>query len=348
MSNSSNGALIRADAGGVHGIGHVMRMIALAQAWQDSSGRVKMVCASCPSGAEQQIKSENIDYTRIHTKTPGSKKDIDATLEIAREHKSSWIILDGYHFDTPYQKAIKRAGFRLLCVDDYGHCDHWLADIVLNQNLHALEIRHLYKLSSPNCTFLLGSKYVLLRREFRQDRKVLQTTQTYSRPIRLLVTFGGVDANNWTWKIIESLSRSKYKIEVTAVIGAGNIHINQLIELSNALPNLFKILYNVKNMASIYMDCDCVVSAAGSSTYEWLKYRLPALVFITAENQKPLAPFLDNIPCIELFNNNNVERRSKIQKALKSLIGRASSNCRVPKIIDSHGAKRVVDVMLNY
>src|SRR5450755_3620767 len=46
-----------------------------------------------------------------------------------REQKAEWIVVDGYHFAADYQRALKAAGFKILFLDDYGHSQHYSADL---------------------------------------------------------------------------------------------------------------------------------------------------------------------------------------------------------------------------
>ena len=109
-----------------------------------------------------RLVSEGIDVINIFEK-PGSMDDAKHTAYIAADSGSEWVVVDGYYFGSDYQKKIKEYGLHLLFIDDNGHADHYYADLVLNQNLHATE--KLYRNREPNTKLLLGPKYVLLRQE---------------------------------------------------------------------------------------------------------------------------------------------------------------------------------------
>ena len=96
-------------------------------------------------------------------------------------------MLDGYHFRGDYQRAVKQAGQSLLALDDFGHAEHYWADIVLNQDLNAEE--SLYRNRESYTRLLLGPNYVCLRREFRCCPR---PQRQFTGPARkLLVTLGG-------------------------------------------------------------------------------------------------------------------------------------------------------------
>ena len=64
-SSSPPHLLIRADASDVIGVGHVMRMIALAQAWQKRGGTVTVASCHCPEPLVARLQREHIQFTKL-------------------------------------------------------------------------------------------------------------------------------------------------------------------------------------------------------------------------------------------------------------------------------------------
>ena len=122
--------LIRADASEQIGSGHVMRSLALAQAWQDAGGEVCLASRLLPKTLKRRWREEQIETRQLAE----SGDDAGETVELAREIGADWVVLDGYQFGTEFQRAIKNAGMRLLVVDDDGCARHYVADLILNQN----------------------------------------------------------------------------------------------------------------------------------------------------------------------------------------------------------------------
>lgn len=159
--------IIRADANSRIGVGHVMRCLALAQAWQDK-GEKAVFLSHCKSPVlKKRILDEGFDFISLDKPYP-EPFDIDYTLNTLHKlsNQDAWLVVDGYHFDSSYQKSIKEAGHKLLWIDDYGHAAHYYADIVLNQNISADE--RFYIRREPYTRLLLGTRYVLLRHEFKK------------------------------------------------------------------------------------------------------------------------------------------------------------------------------------
>ena len=111
--------------------------------------------------------------------------------------------MDGYRFDSEYQRNLKNAGLKLLFVDDLGQCEHYFADLVLDQNVHASE--KMYQRREPYTRLLLGSGYAMLRREFQAMREWRREIPAVGRT--LLITMGGSDPDNFTLRLIKALAK---------------------------------------------------------------------------------------------------------------------------------------------
>src|SRR5271157_5924763 len=110
--------LIRADAAVVFGTGHVMRCLALAQAWQQAGGNVIFAMAQSTVAIQERLRSEAVKLVAIQG-VPGSAEDMQQTIDAALFHKAEWVIVDGYHFDAHYVSELQNV-LSLLVIDDNG------------------------------------------------------------------------------------------------------------------------------------------------------------------------------------------------------------------------------------
>jgi len=244
--------LCRCDASAERGAGHVMRCMALAQAARVAEIRVTFVMQQGTAELEEQLHSEGCDVVHVT-----AENDIHMTSAIAKEHSAEWIVVDGYTFNAEYQQSIKKAGYKVLFIDDFGHCDHYSADIVLNQNIYAEE--SFYKNRESYVNLLLGSKYLLLRQEFllaKRDRISHQSSKN------VLIIMGGFDTHSVTEKVQHALKNTGVDMRVAR---------------------------HVTNIPELMTWADCAVSAAGTATYELAYMDVPIAMVIVAENQKRVA-----------------------------------------------------------
>jgi len=86
-----------------------MRCLALAQAWQNAGGRVIFLMATEVSALESRLHSEGMEVVHLPVQ-PGSTEDAIQTSDYAHRVGADWVVVDGYHFGTDYQRTIKRSG----------------------------------------------------------------------------------------------------------------------------------------------------------------------------------------------------------------------------------------------
>ncbi|NJM05046.1 UDP-2,4-diacetamido-2,4,6-trideoxy-beta-L-altropyranose hydrolase [Candidatus Gracilibacteria bacterium] len=263
--------LIRADASPQIGTGHVMRCLALAQAWQEQGGKVVFASVLISPGLAERLRTEGIELHSI-AQVPGSAADAHETTALAQELRAPWLVVDNYHFDDNYQQLLKQRGLRLLAIDDYGHATHYHADMVLNQNIYASV--DLYPQCNPNTKLLLGCDYALLRREFWPWRDWQRPIAATAR--RVLVTLGGADPHNTTARVVQALDLiAAVDLEVVVLIGASNPYLSAIEATVRASRHQIVVRQNVSDMPELMAWADVAITAAGSTCWELLAMGYP-------------------------------------------------------------------------
>lgn len=343
MTHSVQSLFIRADAGGTLGTGHVMRMLALSQAWQDRGGEVHLAAGSCPEGLVERLESEGIHFHPLVAKELGGKEDIKETLELGRAVGSEWIVLDGYHFSLEYQRAGHQAGFKVMIMDDFGHCERWCADLILNQNLGGEGRQYANEVKDAIC--LLGSQYCLLRKEFLRPQA---TRKKWKRIERLLVSLGGSDPENATAATLNLLhSVCERPLEIRVLSGIDNPHIEQLRKFESH--HTIDIQTNVRDMPAQLDWADGIVSAGGSTCWEWLHFGLPGAIVTLADNQLPIVKALTEsrraaLPLGWVEELNRMETAQALAFWLESPESRVESTA-ARLLIDGLGSFRVAGIL---
>lgn len=333
--------LIRADAGPEIGVGHVMRCLALAQAWQDQGGGVVFALAKPAPAIEEKLRAENYVVDSLSEKI-GSNEDASRTITIARRYAAQWIILDGYRFDSDYQRMIKDAGLKLLSIDDLGGSKTYFADLILNQNIHAVRAMYVNRQSYSRC--LLGPRFALLRREFRSVPAREQKTEAR----RVLITMGGSDPGNATARVLEALRVVTEPLEIKVVAGPANSFAENLPGNSSAAHQL-QVISNPNSMADLMSWADVAASAAGSTVWEMCRIGLPAILISIADNQVPGAEEL-NRKGIAIYlgsaeNTQSSDIASAVVELLRSPERRTEMSRAGQELVDGYGAERVVSAM---
>src|ERR1035441_5678902 len=125
----SEAILIRADANASIGTGHVMRCLALAEAWQDAGGEAIFAFAELPLALEYRLTRSGISLQRLKT-IPGSAEDALATIARASQLSANWIVVDGDRFGTDFLTTVQNARVRVLLIDDFAERKFFPADLI--------------------------------------------------------------------------------------------------------------------------------------------------------------------------------------------------------------------------
>jgi UDP-2,4-diacetamido-2,4,6-trideoxy-beta-L-altropyranose hydrolase len=342
---SPGNILIRADASPEIGTGHVMRCLALAQSWQDAGGAATFLMAQSTPSIQARLAAENCEVASLPT-VPGSKEDADLTNECASRIEAEWVVVDGYAFGAEYQEQIRNRERMLLCVDDAGKCDRYVADIVMNQNLTAAEDFYINCL--PGTQLLLGPSFCLLRREFTPWRKWQREIITRGRNI--LVTLGGSTPAETGVRVIESLARARVEsLHAVFVAGGSSPDVAALESCAAKFPQKISIRRDVSNMAELMAHADVAISAAGSTCWELCLLGLPSILLDVADNQIPIAIEMERRGCAFYAGHGNIVSPHELAHRLESLLAssevRESMSCSSRKLVDGLGAERVVSAM---
>jgi UDP-2,4-diacetamido-2,4,6-trideoxy-beta-L-altropyranose hydrolase len=337
--------LIRADASVEVGTGHVMRCLALAQAWQDAGGSAVFAMAKSTAAIIERLAAENIEVQEVCGRA-GTPQDVELTVELAQTCDARWIVADGYAFDANYQRRIKDAGLKLFWVDDNGDANHYFADLVLNQNVHARE--GLYLNRDPSCQLLLGPRYAMLRREFNAWREWKREVSAHGR--KALVTLGGSDPGNVTLQVVQALQMASIQnLEAIIVVGGSNPHFESIARAAESLPGV-RLQRDAANMPELMAWADIAVSAAGATCWEMCLLGLPAILIDVAENQRQIAQGLARL-AISIHTGSSesvsVEKMAAdTQRLLNSQECRSAMSRRGRELVDGEGSRRVISELV--
>lgn len=338
--------LIRADANRWIGKGHLMRCMALGQAWTATGGHVAFVTACEDPSLLTLLRDEGFE---VHELTGGHPDpgDWEATRRVLSAFPEAWVVTDGYHLDTAYQRRIRDDRHALLVIDDVAHLASYAADVLLNQNLHAASVT--YSCES-DCKLLLGPRYALLRREFITRKDVRRDSQASAS--RLLVTLGGGDPHNVTLHVLQALRGLEgMDLEIRAVVGRSHPHYDRLKETAEDAPVPTRLESGAISMSDLMAWADLAISAGGSTCWELAFMGVPNLVLTLFDNQRPTAEHLEaegvsvNLGWYEDLQPDDLVR------TVKALSGDAERRSRMARrgrsLVDGAGAARVIQSLLD-
>ncbi|MFH1263276.1 MAG: UDP-2,4-diacetamido-2,4,6-trideoxy-beta-L-altropyranose hydrolase [Pseudomonadota bacterium] len=326
--------LFRCDAGVEMGIGHIMRSLALAQAWQDQRGKVAFLCADFLPILRDRFDAEQIPIHPIQTKS-GSPEDATETVRLFLAQKAGFLVVDGYQFRDEFLHTLACEAIPFLIIDDCGRNGLLPSRFVLNQNIHARA--DMYPSLGRNTRLLLGTEFALLRREFRNTpRGPHPIPDTASK---VLVVAGGTDPRGLTAKILEAMESIEDDVFEVRVIGP------HAVENERVGHHPIAAFDHVGNLSEHLRWADLVVSAAGSTVWETLFLGVPAILVSIAANQEPTAQALAAQRVVRFLGSVDHVGPKHLAAEIHSLAHDSRSRRRMseagPRIVDGKGAERV-------
>jgi UDP-2,4-diacetamido-2,4,6-trideoxy-beta-L-altropyranose hydrolase len=263
--------LIRVDADPQIGSGHFMRMIALAQMLRDDGRDVHVATAARNELCDAYLADEGLP---THAMPGGAEAGADAAALTAAAARvgATWLVLDGAPFTEPYQRAVRVGGRRVMSVDDFGR-GHFVSDVVINQNYGAERLAYS---TAPYTARLLGSRYVMLRREFRTARRSERPAS--GGPLRLLVTLGGTSRPALLVRLLDAVLADPARgVHVTVVAGAFQSDDPELARCAQESGGRVTIVRHSRRMAELMRGADAAITAAGSTMWELCHMGVPFL-----------------------------------------------------------------------
>ena len=260
---------IRADGNSEIGLGHIVRCISLAHMLKEDF-KISFFCLSIPASIKQEIEKEG--WT-VYPLT--SVKEFEEYLS-----GSEVAILDGYQFDSEYQKRMKEKAGKLVYIDDF-HNQYMYADLVIN---HAPGVSKEQYEGEPYTKYLLGADYALLRPEFLNNERT--STKEINEIKRLFICFGGADFKNLTTKVIEWLPQNGYEV----IVVTGNAYkyheeLNKIISRRNDLSVEIKSSLSAGEMAKEMSKADIGIVPSSGILFEATAKKLPVISGYYTENQ---------------------------------------------------------------
>jgi len=334
--------LIRADAGVLIGTGHVMRCLALAQAWQDAGGSTVFVAAEITPSVQDRLQSELVEVVRITTEV-GSREDSDQTIRLAAKYQATWLVVDGYRFGAAYQSGVKATGLKLLLVDDRGSPGGYAADIILDQ--YPRKSDNSSKQGQSVGRFLLGPKYILLRREFREWLH-------WDRPIpekggRILIAMGGSDPDKLSLTALRAVADGEIgSFEITIVVGGSNAQATLLQQEATKAKVPVRFLSNSKNMPEVLANSDVAIIAAGATLGEALFMRCAVLSYARNAVQQGILDDLGGEGAVIPVRGGGENLPELLRQVANSKECRAQFSSKGRQIVDGRGAERIVNILL--
>ena len=329
--------LFRVDGDHSIGLGHIMRCRALAEALIAAGHDCVFACAGLESSLAEVLRDagiavEAIDLARDH--------EAATTLGLAAKLGAAALIVDGYHFSSPWRTALRRAGVPVLAFADGPlRPDH--ADLLIDAASPP----------SPDPCHLFGPDYVLLRRELVEAALLPPLPMDQRRTI--LVSFGGSDPAGLTLPTVTTLNRLLPDITLRVVIGGAVADGQKIAGALAALGPKIEVLIAPSRMGHLMREAGLAVSAAGGTVGELVALAVPLVLAVVADNQVTGAAACESAGWCKPIDARGGSGAAELLAAAAANLWRnpaerARRAALARATIDPHGAERAAAAFIRF
>ncbi|WP_214365739.1 GNAT family N-acetyltransferase [Pseudonocardia sp. H11422] len=324
--------LLRCDAGGLTGVGHAVRSVALAEAATARGHEVRW-CG----------RLDSLDWLRAGTVLDptavlGPEDDPARLAALARDVGADAVHVDHYGLSETLREVLDAADLVMSNLEDFGH-GRRAADVVVDPNLGA-ERRTRPDDGSP--TVLRGPGYALLRGAVRDARRLRAERAATGGPPRVLVVMGGTDAAGLLDPVVAALHAAGVAAEADVVVPPG-----RALRLPPDGPVRFRTGPPRADLPALMARADLVVSAAGTTVWELCCVGAPMALVRAADNQTDgYAAVVAARAAAGLGGPDDLRDVPATAAALRGLLAderaREDLASRARALVDGLGASRVV------
>lgn len=279
--------ILRADGNAKIGYGHVMRLLALFDCISESFNCLFLLSEK-NDAIEKHINKQGCKYEVM----PPCKTAKDEVSFMAEKHvaPNDIVVLDGYHFDTTYQKLMKAICNKLVRIDDVPNMHHY-ADVIVNHAGNVVKSNYSAELYTQ---FYLGTAYALVRNAFYEKAKNDVFEIDLEKDNNVFISMGGADPTNELFNVLDKIALTNENYNYQILIGGAYQHAALLqTKLKKMRCNyvIHKNL-NLEEIVSLMTACKIAIVTPSTIAYEYL--HIGGILFLqqTAQNQKNILSYL--------------------------------------------------------
>ena len=328
--------LLRADASHDIGFGHLARVCALGEEIV-ARGCEPIVMAGGDAAAIRAWARDRC--AAIDVREWSATQVVHAT----DDPRTTAIVIDGAELATQLVPKL-RDQIRAVVIDDGGKLPLSLAAVV-NQNVHAPQLAATYPRARLR---LLGRRYTMLRRDIRRYTRGSCKPVAHGR-LRVLVTFGGSDAQNASSRLL-SLIPDDRPLELVVITGPGfrdDATLAAAAKIATQRGHEVDIRRAPDDPGSLFVSADAAICCAGSTLGELAFLGCPALAYAMSPEQVIAARTQVREGLIyggrRWSETTDDMLRADALAFMLDDAGRLQQRQRALATIDSDGARRVVE-----
>lgn len=261
---------IHCNAGGEHGMGHLMRAITIAAEAQAHGWSIALV--GDVDDAASAMVLDRVESVSLHRIARADQAD--ELLPLIRRLAPDVVHIDSYLPDADMLAATTA----LVSNVQDGRFGVRSADLIIDPNPGAeLKLAR----SASNTVSVAGAEYALVRKQVRTLRGQWRPSPERSR---VLVVLGGTDPHGLTPVLLGALSDCIRSLDITVVTPVGVR--DAVLEVADRSPHKVAIVDFLDDLPAAAIAQDLVISAAGTSVWDFACMGVPTALVCVTENQE--------------------------------------------------------------
>src|ERR1035437_6003961 len=336
MNFTKHRIFFRADGSSKIGLGHVVRCLALIEMLNRD-----FECIFLIKDADERIMhliEKNCKL--IELRSSDIHKEVLEVLNIVTGNDI--VVLDGYCFNSKYQRSVKSKVSKLVMIDDKAD-QHYYADLIINHGSSSIENKYSKELYTK---VLVGFPYTLLRKEFLASAKL---NRVITKVDTAFICMGGSDPFNITLKVLKACIQCDFIKTIFVVTGSAYSNADELLSLINEYKSVKKIFREInvdaQRMVELISMSDIAVSPASSVSLEICSVKAGLLSGIVIDNQNTIHEELVHSECCISIGDFNIASENEIISCLEKLKNIETVNSMIrnqSKAIDGLSGERIL------
>jgi UDP-2,4-diacetamido-2,4,6-trideoxy-beta-L-altropyranose hydrolase len=322
--------LILTEGGENIGLGHITRCTSVYEAFEEIGMQSQLIINSDET-VRDLLRDKNckvFNWLNDRKTLLVAVKDADI------------VFIDSYLADCDLYETISNMAKTAVYIDDDVRLNY-PRGFVLNGAVLAEQMAYPKR---KEITYLLGSQYAPLRKEFWEvpAKAIRDNLET------VMITFGGADIRNVTPKVLKWLTEAYPEVLKKVIIAKS---FRNIAEIERLKDNNTELIYypNAAEMKKVMLESDIAIAGGGQTLYELARIGVPTIGICIAENQ------LQNIEgwrksgflkYVGWYSDENLEQR--LESSLRYLANKRTRTHISEigrKVIDGQGYKRIINAI---
>ncbi|MDP7244802.1 MAG: hypothetical protein QF568_05645 [Flavobacteriales bacterium] len=247
--------LLRADCSKEKGIGDIISLINISKNLKDNF-EFKFALRGYNGGIDF-VKKKGYDALCLPVDNT-KEEEIRQIESYCKLNKIKYCIIEIVPNDAAYVKKISKF-LKVMMVDFEGNIEVY-SDVLLSWNISADSLNYDYM--NKNTLKLMSPKYIPLEKNILNCQKKIQDKVIKN----ITIVFGGTDAFNLSFILLDAISKIENKYNFTFILGPGFSNSGSFKEKAQKIK--CEVIISPKSIYEIFSGSDLVISGGGLTSFE--------------------------------------------------------------------------------